>query len=298
LQKDRLDKILGCILGGALGDALGGPYEGRQPPVQIDHQSDWRISDDTQLTLATCEAIAQTGRVDPKTIAAQMAAWFQKGRISGIGASTHAALSALVMGGHWALVGMRGERAAGNGAAMRIAPLAFFLDPENSSDRQLIRDVCRITHHNDEAYLGALSIMIAIRSAWNGTWRGQSDLLIRVVNSLPDSRLRDRFQDIIRFGPQTTICAIAAQFGNSGYVVDSVPLALLGVQNLSSRGFSEMLEQLIALGGDTDSIASMAGQIGGTALGANELPAKMLARLPELKIITAIAEQLAKIVPL
>lgn len=51
------DRVLGCLLGGAIGDAIGGPYENRRPPfsVAIDHE--WRLSDDTQLTLATCEAI-------------------------------------------------------------------------------------------------------------------------------------------------------------------------------------------------------------------------------------------------
>ena len=45
---------------------------------------------------------------------------------------------------------------------MRIAPLAFFLDPEDAGDRQLIRDVCRITHHNEEAYVGALAVVTAV----------------------------------------------------------------------------------------------------------------------------------------
>lgn len=53
---------------------------------------------------------------------------------------------------------------AGNGAAMRIAPLAFHVDPALAQDRQVIRDVCRITHHNDEAYVGALAIVGAVRS--------------------------------------------------------------------------------------------------------------------------------------
>jgi ADP-ribosylglycohydrolase len=41
---------------------------------------------------------------------------------------------------------------AGNGGAMRIAPLAFVLD--SLDKRVLIRDAVRITHANDEAYLG------------------------------------------------------------------------------------------------------------------------------------------------
>ena len=64
------DKSLGCILGGALGDALGVPYEGKATVERVDWPSELHVSDDTQLTLATCEAIvAGNGRADAATIA-------------------------------------------------------------------------------------------------------------------------------------------------------------------------------------------------------------------------------------
>src|SRR5262245_9720560 len=113
------DAILGVLVGGAIGDALGGVTE----------RSGFVISDDTQLTLATCEAIVEAGGVDPERIAGSFLKWFRAGAITGIGSSTLKSLRDLDVGGHWALCGAKGERAAGNGAAMRIAPLAFVLDP-------------------------------------------------------------------------------------------------------------------------------------------------------------------------
>jgi ADP-ribosyl-[dinitrogen reductase] hydrolase len=112
------DRIIGSLLAGAIGDALGGVTE----------RSGLAISDDTQLTLATCEAIIEAKGVDPERIAGSFLRWYRAGAISGIGSSTLEALRDLDAGGHWALCGARGERAAGNGAAMRIAPLAFLLD--------------------------------------------------------------------------------------------------------------------------------------------------------------------------
>lgn len=290
------DRILGCIFGGAIGDAMGGPCEGQSPPIVLDDRAEWRLSDDTQLTLATCEAIVETGRVDPQAIAESMAVWFAQGRVTGIGASTFAALRSLTQGGHWALVGMRGERAAGNGAAMRIAPLAFFLDPEDSFDRRTIRDVCRITHHSEEAYVGALAIVAAIRFAWMGKWTGPQNLLAQVVRLLPGSRVRDRIEEIDRLGDSVPLVDIAGRLGNSGYVVESVPLALRGVQELQSLGFRGVLEQLISAGGDTDTIASMAGQIAGTVVGYEALPLEMRTRLPHQDGVSDIADQFARIV--
>jgi ADP-ribosyl-[dinitrogen reductase] hydrolase len=115
------------------------------------------LTDDTQLTLATCDAIVQNGDVRPERIATEFTRAFRTGTLSGLGVSTYQALQSLAAGGHWALVGRKGDQAAGGGAAMRIAPLAFCLDLKVYRERQLLRDVCRITHHNDEAYVGALA---------------------------------------------------------------------------------------------------------------------------------------------
>ena len=145
--------ILGCLIGGAIGDVVGG----------VPERGDLSVSDDTQLTLATCEAIADLGRVEPGEVAAAFVRWFRARAITGVGSSTLKALRDLEAGAHWALSGARGERAAGNGAAMRIAPLAFLLDPADPGQRVIVRDVCRITHPSDEAYLGALAVMIALR---------------------------------------------------------------------------------------------------------------------------------------
>src|SRR5215813_4344022 len=145
------DRARGCILGGAIGDAMGAPFEGQPGPLRFRPHDDWAISDDSQLTLATCESIIETGEVSPEHIASRFVDWYRARRITGMGSSTLKALRDLDTGLHWALSGAKGEMAAGNGAAMRIAPLAFHLNPRLEKDRQVIRDVCRITHHNEEA---------------------------------------------------------------------------------------------------------------------------------------------------
>jgi ADP-ribosyl-[dinitrogen reductase] hydrolase len=259
------DRVLGCLLGGALGDAWGGAWEGASAPLQFEIPTHSVLSDDTQLIMATCESIVERGAVDAKHLASNFLAWFREGRIHGIGSSTLKSMRDLAAGVHWALAGRRGERAAGNGAAMRIAPLAFLLDPNNPKDRTTLRDVCNITHHNDEAYIGALAVVLAIRSVLAGQWSSEHSFLTTVVGSLPDSAVRDRVNELLPL--KVPVSDAASRFGATGYVVDTVPMALYAAQFISVRPLEDVLAQTISAGGDTDTIASIAGQLAGCVVG-------------------------------
>jgi ADP-ribosyl-[dinitrogen reductase] hydrolase len=217
------------------------------------------------MTVATCESIVERGAVDAEHLASHFLTWFRERRIHGIGASTLKSMRDLAAGVHWALAGHRGERAAGNGAAMRIAPLAFLLDPTNPNDRTTIRDVCRITHHNDEAYVGALAVVLAIRSVLSGEWSREHSFLTALVGSLPDSAVRDRIEELLPL--QVSVTEAAVRFGASGYVVDTVPLALYAAQFITMQPLEGVLAQTISAGGDTDTIASIAGQLAGCVVG-------------------------------
>ena len=286
------ERIVGSILGGAIGDGWGGPYEGGVPRGRARVPDDLVVSDDTQLTLATCEAIVEAGAIVPERIATRFVAWFRAGRLTGLGASTMKALRDLDAGAHWALAGAKGERTAGNGAAMRIAPLAFLLDPADDRDRTTLRDVCRITHHHDEAYVGALAIVVAVRlvSAREGVAAG---LLTDVASVLPDSQVRDRLRRYASLPTSVSVLQIADTWGSSGFVADSVPLAIFAAREIGRRTFVEVVEDVIQAGGDTDTIASMAGQIAGAVVGSAALPPGLLARLRDGEAIGEIARSFA-----
>lgn len=286
----RKDRITGCLLGGALGDAIGSQFEGSNSLDTVCLPPQLFVTDDTQLTIATCESIVEVGAVSPESVSFSFRQWFREGRINGIGSSTLKALTELDAGGHWALVGANGERAAGNGAAMRIAPLAFFLDPHLPSERQTIRDVCRITHRNDEAYIGALAMIQAIRYATK-TGALSHSMLPAVINGLPDSRVRDRLAEI-----NENSCSIqdyVQRYATTGYVVDSVPLALLAATQATD--ISDSINQLVRCGGDTDTIASMFGQIFGTANGPAALPLETLNSIDEITLVRDTALNLSNV---
>ncbi len=292
-MKQTSNRLMGCIAGGAIGDALGGPFEGAGPQSSAKSSAQLRLSDDTQLTLATCEAIGSGGSVSPDAIAERFLDWYREDRITGMGASTLKALRDLDAGAHWALAGRKGERAAGNGAAMRVAPLAFCLDTEKDEDRRLLRDICRITHHNDEAYIGALAIVIAIREMMQGKWAPGTCLVSQVADQIPDSCVRDAMRGICRVPLGASVFEVARSNGCSGYVAESVPLAIYASQRIADLDMGDVLAETIRSGGDTDTIASMAGQIMGAKLGFEKLPAALLSQLPEAEVVIGTAKEFA-----
>jgi ADP-ribosylglycohydrolase len=271
------DRVVGCIVGGAIGDALGGIAERRQIS----------LSDDTQLTLATCEALT-VDRRSAAAVADAMLRWFRERRITGIGSATLKAMRDLDIGAHWALSGARGEMAAGNGAAMRIAPLAFILDPADRSARTFVRDVARITHHSDEAYVGALAVLVAIHQLRHGS----TIELPAIAEHLPDSRVRDRLLEIAA-ASDDSLSRLAIRFGASGYVVDTVPLALVAAARMTPATMEDTLYELNETGGDSDTIGAIAGQVAGTSMGFALLPRHLVAALPAEPPVLRIAEEFA-----
>ena len=280
----REDRFLGMLLGGAIGDALGGPYENSPPPIEFSIPETFELSDDTALTLATCRGIIEAEGVSAEVIAKRFLESFRNGAVQKPGASTLKALRDLDAGHHWALSGARGERAAGNGAAMRAAPLGFFLSPHDSNDRMLLRDVCRITHHSEEAYVGALTVVSAIDLS------PDERVLSRVHDTLPDSVTKDRLGALLSSDPPPL-----SKLPSSGYVADSVTVALAHAAEGLTSGVLQAIQGVIELGGDTDTNSSICGQVLGSWIGAAALPSELVNRVPAAEEMRSIAARLSEL---
>jgi ADP-ribosyl-[dinitrogen reductase] hydrolase len=280
LKPGKVHSLYGCLIGGAIGDAVGSYYEGQANVKSDEFDVINGITDDTQLTLATCESIIDSGHVSAQSIANKMLEWYNKGKLSGLGSSTLKALRDLQVGAHWALSGRSGEYAAGNGAAMRIAPLAFFVNIE--TDKTLIRDICNITHKNDEAYVGCLAILRSLHCIISGQWNAGQSLLDFIIPELPDTGVRDNLLKL-QIPQSLTIREAAQLIGTSGHVVESVPFSIFAAQKIMEHKFEDILSEIILCGGDTDTNSSLAGNIMGAAIGFTGFSTKVLTAFNKIR---------------
>ena len=113
-----------------------------------------------------------------------------------------------------------------------------------------------------------------------------------MAKDLPDSKTKDRLE--ISLDEQLSGAEFADKFGSTGFVADSVPLALL--EAVDARDFLEAVEEIVSLGGDTDTIASMFGQVFGAANGTESIPVKLLERLKEREYVESVSNEFADFV--
>ena len=83
----------------------------------------------------------------------------------------------------------------------------------------------------------------------------------------------------------------ARSLGTSVAAHESVPAALLAYR-LHQEAYSGTLRYAIAMGGDTDTIAAMAGAISGARAGVGALPAAPLKRLENRQMLEGLASRL------
>src|SRR6185295_4752684 len=87
-----------------------------------------------------------------------------------------------------------------------------------NADRVRLRDIARITHHHDEAYIGALAVVVALRrSAVALDWSNEA-----VASELPDSRVRDY---LLRAAGLAGVRAVVGEVGSSGFAAETIPVA-------------------------------------------------------------------------
>lgn len=165
----------------------------------------------------------------------------------------------------------------GNGAAMRISPVAYVAKTEKECIA-LANAVTRVSHDHPEGMKGAEAAALA---TW-GAFRGASKQMIRKV-------IENQYY-ILDF----TIDEIRTKYRFDASCQGSVPQAIEAF--LESENFEDAIRIAVSLGGDSDTIAAITGGIAGAYYGVPDyLWETAIAYLP--KDFLDIAEAFEGIVP-
>ncbi len=298
----------GGLYGLLIGDALGVPYEfhapERIPPleeIEMEPPKGFRRSypellpgtwsDDGAQALCLLDSLSQCGAFSLQNFSAKLAAWLEDGvwavggDVFDVGGQTLRALRAFDQGVPAEQCGMVNPNGQGNGALMRVLPLALW---SQGDDRTLVLDAhrqCLITHgHICNQVCCALYCLTA-----RALLRGEP---FRTAQPWAAETLRDLYRDMPDYAAQLERIAPDGPWEGTGtgYVVDSLHSAFMILQTASS--YEETVKRAVQLGSDTDTTACIAGGLAGIAFGASGIPGRWMQALRERDRVEALLARL------
>ncbi len=285
-DSQRRDGLWGLLVG----DALGVPYE-FHPAAQIPAYEDIEMepppgfdrshagvppatwSDDGAQALCLLDSLLRCGRLDLDDLAARMLAWYDDGlwavddRGFDVGIQTADALRDVARRGDPLTSGLVHPDGQGNGALMRVLPLALW---HPGDDADLVRDAglqAVVTHGHVMNQAACAFYCLWARRLLEGhePLAGWADAL---------AWLRHHETDRERLGAVERL-ALDEPPDGGGYVVQSFRAARWLLARCSS--YEEVVKRAVALGDDTDTTACIAGGLAAIAFGG--IPDRWLAAL-------------------
>ncbi len=291
-------RFRGAILSLSIGDALGMPVEGLSPdeirqrfgrvtdflpsPFGDLNAGEW--TDDTEQTILLAESILEKTYLNPENFAEKLKAWVELG--VRIGPTTRKAIQNLAAGIPWSRSGVYADTC---GAAMRVLPigLVYHFSLELVERYAVISSI--VTHRSDAAVAGAVAVAVATACVCSGM--GHEKLIEEVVERTSDydELLADKIQ--YSFDISSLEVDVAAdELGTSMSAWDAVPMAFYCF--FSSKRYEECVLKAVNAGGDTDSIAAMAGGMKGAEVGIEVIPEKWVKKVKDSDYLIELADKL------
>lgn len=312
-RSTRESRAVGTLLGIAVGDALGLAYENMSPergPIYWGPPDRYHfgfggglVSDDTEHACLTAQSLITSQR-DPERFAHDLAArlrgWLLTFPLGG-GAATYISLVRSWLGYSPATSGWH---SAGNGPALRALVLGATID-DVVELRELVRRSTLITHSDEVAVAGAMSLALAVRFARQSWPVEPAELLSHLRAELTQPAAESILAMLEKALSPAALLLTTREFalqqgwtrGVSGYIVDSVAAALHAAFR-HPHDLQAAVVECIEAGGDADSTAAMAGGFLGACLGEPAIPRRWLNELWEgcwsVEWITAVGERLAR----
>ncbi len=305
LQEER---ILGGLLGFCVADALGVPVEFKtREEIKQDEVRELRAygthfqpfgswSDDTSLMLCLVDVINHGYSSDK--LRENMIAYYDEasftpsGKVFDIGNTTRDAIMRMKEGLPDDQCGSVSVYDNGNGALMRVLPLAFMDDLDTESLVKMTVDVSGLTHRHPRSVLGCVFYVLLANKLYNGFGREQAyDEAVRLTKDYGSIWSRE-FREYKAVLDKSIIEYDEDQIRSSGYVVESLEAALWSFYRTDS--YKEAVLKAVNLGGDTDTIGAITGGLAGIYYGISQIDERWLQTILRKKEINEMARKFAK----
>ena len=261
------------MLGAITGDIIGSPYEWHN--IKTKHfkliRNRSRFTDDTVMTVAVATALMvakQNGVLDDEhsvksLLVASMHNWGQTYIDAGYGGRFLQWLENNEIDPYYSY---------GNGSAMRVSPAGWIAD-DLETTRKIARWTAEVTHNHPEGIKGAEAVAAAIFMARAYKTKDEIEDYISHEFGYNLSRTCDKIRRRYKFD-------VSCQ--------GSVPEAIIAF--LEGRDFEDVVRNAVSLGGDSDTIAAIAGSIAEAFYGVpDEIVDACVQKLPEdmLQVVQA-----------
>lgn len=294
------DRARGALTGLAVGDALGMPTQSlsrRQIATYYGHLDGLvdavagqpiapgmpagSITDDTEQALLVARLLIDgAGHVEPTEFARALAEWEHgmraKGSLDLLGPSTRAAVAAIDAGADPSEAGRGGTT---NGAAMRIAPVAIAVPPRPAERlMDAVHALSYVTHNSSIALAGAAAVAGAVSAGIDGAELVEAldagiELAERAGAAAPwaagasvPAKARWARRHATRLSEAELGDFLVDVVGTSVQAQESIVAAIVIADRYRDRAYDGVCFAA-RLGGDTDTIAAIAGAILGSVGG-------------------------------
>jgi ADP-ribosyl-[dinitrogen reductase] hydrolase len=261
----------GAFLGVAVGDALGATTEFMTPDeikAQFGvhrrivgggwlHLKPGRVTDDTEMSLCIARAILNNARWELKAVAEEFLAWM-RGKPVDMGSTVRRGIRDYLLKGQ--LETPPNDWDAGNGAVMRMLPVALYTLGDTQRLAELVVAQAHLTHNHPLSDAACIATGRMVQAALLGADRFALHAIAReLVAQYPSFHFRDY--------PGRA----------SGYVVETLQTVLHFL--FTTGSFEECLIGVVNQGGDADTTGAIAGMIAGALYGEAAIPSQWLKRL-------------------
>ena len=286
------DRARAAFIGMAIGDALGATVEFMTPSEIASKYGTFKevlgggwlrlkpgqVTDDTQMALCIARAVISSQTWSREAIAANFGAWL-KSRPVDCGDTCRKGIRAYLL--HGSLETPLNEWDAGNGAAMRMLPVALYSLPDRELLRKYALEQAHLTHNNPVSDAACLCL---------------GEMLHLAICGAEKSRLRRQADGLAARFP--TFAFEPYRGLASGYVVDTIQTVFHWF--FRGRSFEECLVGTVNQGADADTTGAICGMLAGAYYGMEGIPQRWLKKMDRAVIgeIEAATEKLVAASPL